>query len=174
MSAPMQGNGGRAGYERDLWRGRAQRGDGDGWRGPARQLPEPTSLGAELRQLFQDGAALIRAEVELARLEIREAATRMISDVRRVAIAAGVGVLAVLCLTAFLVIIVGDLLGHRYGLSALLVGVVLGVVAWAMLKSALTDMKRTSLKPEQTAETLQRDKEWAARETAEFRRRISA
>jgi len=82
----------------------------------------------------------------------------MKSGVVAVALGVAVAAVAVLVLTAAAVIGLGNLIG--FGLSALAIGVVLGVVGAAILLPGISRIRRTNLKPEQTMETLEEDKAW--------------
>jgi uncharacterized membrane-anchored protein YhcB (DUF1043 family) len=45
-------------------------------------------------------------------------------------------------------------------IAAILVGLVVGVVAFFMISSALSDLKNTNLKPEETVESIKEDAQW--------------
>jgi len=44
--------------------------------------------------------------------------------------------------------------------SALIVGAVVGIVAYLLISSALTALKKTDLTPRETVETLKEDAQW--------------
>jgi cytochrome c biogenesis protein CcdA len=116
------------------------------------------SFGDLLSQLANNSAALVRDEIALAKQEMTEKISSFKSGVVVVAIGAFIGVLAILTLLAAAVIGLGNLIGPGY--SALVIGGVLAIIAGIITASGMGRIKQTSLKPEQTIETLEEDKEW--------------
>ncbi|MFL5578350.1 MAG: phage holin family protein [Gemmatimonadaceae bacterium] len=122
------------------------------------------SLGNLLRDLAEGGAALVRNEVRLARMEFG----RLLDSVGRgtAAVAAG-GVLALLgtlSLLAGLILLAGDQwLRDRYWLAALIAALIAGAVAAFLARRGLTLLSPRTLAPDQTLATLQEDKEWLRR-----------
>lgn len=116
------------------------------------------SFGDLLSQLANNSAALVRDEIALAKQEMTEKISSFKSGVIVVAIGAFIGVLAILTLLAAAVIGLGNLIGPGY--SALVIGGVLAIIAGIITASGMGRLKETSLKPEQTIETLEEDKEW--------------
>jgi cytochrome c biogenesis protein CcdA len=116
------------------------------------------SFGDLLSQLANNSAALVRDEIELAKQEMTEKVSSFKNGVVVVAIGAVIGLLAVLTLLAAAVIGLGNLIGPGY--SALVIGGVLAIIAGIITASGMGRLKNTSLKPEQTIETLEEDKEW--------------
>lgn len=101
---------------------------------------------------------LVRKEVDLARSEISE-------NLGRAGVAIGLLVAAVvIALTALNVLsaaLVAGLteFGITAGWSAVIVGGVLAVIAFGMVKKGLSDLKLSSLAPTRTAENVRRDAE---------------
>lgn len=116
------------------------------------------SIGELLGQLANNSAALVRDEIALARQEMGEKINSFRSGVVTVAIGAIVGLMAILTLTAAAVIGLAHLMDAGY--AALIVGGVLAIVGGIIASTGLNRLKQTSLKPEQTIETLEEDKEW--------------
>jgi cytochrome c biogenesis protein CcdA len=116
------------------------------------------SFGDLLGQLANNSAALVRDEIELAKQEMTEKVSSFKSGVIVVAVGAVIGLLAILTLLAAAVIGLGNLIGPGY--SALVIGGVLAIIAGIITASGMGRLKQTSLKPEQTIETLEEDKEW--------------
>jgi uncharacterized membrane protein YqjE len=133
--------------------------------------PEP-SLGDLFRQLAQDTGALIRQEVALARAEMRQNLQSVTRSAVRIAIGGAVVLVGTLVLVAFLVLLVGDLIGN-YWLGALIVGLVFTAIGGIMVKTALDNLSAESLAPEQTVETLKEDKEWLQNEIRDARRDLT-
>ena len=116
------------------------------------------SIGELLGQLANNSAALVRDEISLARQEMSEKIKFFRSGVVTVAIGAVVGLIAVVTLTAAAVIGLAHLMDAGY--AALIVGGVLAIIGGIIAFNGINRLKRTSLKPEQTIETLEEDKEW--------------
>jgi membrane protein len=141
--------------------------------GPA--TPPPSGgekpLGELLRTLSRDAAFLVRQEIALARAEV----TRSLGAVARNSVLVVVGaVLAApgaLMLLAALVIGVGDLLGDRYALGALLVGGVMLAAGGALMFIGIRKARSARLAPEETIATLRETGAWAAAEVAQVRTR---
>jgi cytochrome c biogenesis protein CcdA len=116
------------------------------------------SIGELIGQLANNSAALVRDEISLARQEMSEKIKSFRSGVVTVAIGAVVGLIAVLTLTAAAVIGLAHLMDAGY--AALIVGGVLAIIGGIIAFNGINRLKQTSLKPEQTIETLEEDKEW--------------
>jgi uncharacterized membrane protein YqjE len=116
------------------------------------------SFGELLGQLANNSAALVRDEIELARQEMSEKATALRSGLVVLAVGSLIALVAILTLTAAAVIGLAHYVGA--GNSALIIGAALGVIGAATTLAGLGQIRRTNLKPEQTIETLEEDKEW--------------
>ncbi|MGH7465719.1 MAG: phage holin family protein, partial [Longimicrobiales bacterium] len=140
-----------------------------------------------------DASQFVHDELELAKLELREVATALSSDVReagqtlgkdiaRVGMALSLALMAGLALTAGAVLGIGRLLGGEYWAGGLITGVVLLIGAAMAGKSAASDAKESrALRLENTRETIKRDsrilasearetKDFAQHEAQEFKR----
>lgn len=118
---------------------------------------EPT-LGELFANLSTGASVLVRKEVELAKVEMSQKAAKAGREVALLTVAAVLANAALLCLIAALVLGLGYLV--PLWASALLVGVGLAIVAGVMAWTGLEALKRIDLRPRQTLETLQEDKEW--------------
>jgi membrane protein len=137
-------------------------------------MTEPTSagdrpLGELFRRLSADASSLIRHEVALARLELRRNVGALASDAARAAIGGVVAAIGALVLVEALVFGVADLLGRRYWLSALIVGVLLLAVGGGLLVAALKRGKKHRISPEDTLATLRETGDWVKGEAADLR-----
>lgn len=131
-------------------------------------VDEP-SIGELFGQLSSDAARLVRQEVALAKAELRETGTALAGDAAKLGIAAALALLGAMAATVFLILALGDLFDN-YWLAALLVsGLFLGIAA-VLGKNAVDDIKRRSVKPEETIDTLRDDVEWAKRQAQEVKR----
>jgi uncharacterized membrane protein YqjE len=122
-----------------------------------------------LRRLSDDATRLVRQEIALAKVELRESVSVLGKSAVKVGIAAGLALLGGLAAVAFLIIALGDLIDN-YWLSALIVSVVLLGIAAIMGKGAMKEMKSREMKPTQTIDTLRDDADWAKQEIATVKR----
>jgi len=116
------------------------------------------SFGELLGQLANNSAALVRDEIELARQEMNEKVVVLRAGILTVAVGSIIGLVAILTLTAAAVIGLASYVGPGY--SALIIGVFLGIIGGITAFVGIGQIKHTSLKPEQTIETLEEDKQW--------------
>ena len=131
------------------------------------------SIGELLRRVTNDTTELVRQEVALAKVEMRESLSMLVQDATRAGIGLGLALVGVLAMAAFLIAGLGSLLSDRYWLSALITGAVFLAIGIVMARNALAEMKRRGLVPDQTAESLRRDAAWARREAAEVKREMT-
>ena len=121
------------------------------------------STGGLLSDALSHVSSLVRNEVDLARAEVSENATKA-------AVAVGVLVGGVVTSLAALNVLTAALVaalteaGIPAGWSALIVGVALAAVAIVMITKGMNDLKATSLAPTRTAKNVKRDAE-ALKET---------
>ena len=121
------------------------------------------SIGELFAELAQESATLVRQEVQLAKTEMSQKASRVGKDVGFLAVGGAVayaGLLAILAGVIFLLNAVMPL-----WLSALLVGIVVAVVGYFLVKKGLDALKQEDLAPQETINTLKEDKEWAKDQT---------
>lgn len=143
------------------------------WIGPE---PGPTppnnqeSLGDLLKDLATESSELIRNEKDLAKLEIKETVSEITQDGVRLAIGIGLAAVGGLALTAFLILVVGNLLNGSYWAGALIVGALFLIVGGLMARSAVNEMKKTDIAPDETIHSLKQDARWLKREADDFRR----
>lgn len=126
-------------------------------------------LGELFRALSRDGSALLRQEFALARAEIRQNVRAVARDGVLVVLGAVSALLGLLVLLAALVIGVGDLMGDRYALGALVVGVALLAAGGGLALAGIRKAKATPLAPEETLATLRVTGAWARGEAQDFR-----
>ncbi|HJQ23127.1 MAG TPA: phage holin family protein [Blastocatellia bacterium] len=116
------------------------------------------SFGELLGELANNSAALVRDEIELAKQEMSEKVTRLRSGAVTVAAGGLLAFVALLALTAAAVAGLAHVMDTA--LAALVVGGVLALVGGGIAMAGLKQFKQTDLKPQQTIETLEEDKEW--------------
>ena len=136
--------------------------------GSSASIAEPP-VGDLLRQLSDDGSRLIRQEMALAKVELRQSVSEVGKGAARVGIAAALALLGGIAAVAFLIIGLGALMGN-YWLSALIVSAGLLGIAGILGKSAMNHLQGDALKPTKTIETLRDDADWAKEEIAAVKR----
>lgn len=128
------------------------------------QQPPPKSddrsLGELFSELTRDLTALVRQEAALARTELTEKAQTVGKNLGVLAAGGAVAYAGFLALLAALILGLGQL-GVPWWLSALIVGLVVAGVGYALVQKGLAALKQLNLAPEQTIATLKEDKEWA-------------
>ena len=117
---------------------------------------------AILRELTQSGAALVRDEVRLARLEIGDVIAGIGRGAGFVALGSVLLLLGGLSVVAGLVLLAGDqwLAADRYWLAALIVMLIAGALAAWLAKRGLALISPSRLMPRETVQTLKEDEEW--------------
>ena len=121
------------------------------------------SLGELFSELAQETTALVRHEVNLAKIEMSEKASRAGKHVGFVAAGGAVAYAGLLAIIAAIIFLLG--LVMPLWLSALLVGLVVAVVGYFLVRKGLDALKREDLAPRETIQTLKEDKEWARDQT---------
>ena len=122
------------------------------------------SLGELISNLASQSASLVRDEVQLAKQELSEKVKTLRSVTTVIIAGAFCGLIAVLALCAALIAGLAEFMA--VWLAALIVGGVLGIISAIIVVTGLSNLKRANLKPEQTIETMEENKEWLKREIA--------
>lgn len=124
------------------------------------------SLGQLLKELTHETSTLLRQEVDLAKTEMSEKASRVGANLGSLAIGGGVALLGALALLAFAIYGLQALLRQLMDpdvavwLAPLIIGVILAAVGYSLIKKALETLKRESIAPQRTTQSLQENKEW--------------
>lgn len=119
---------------------------------------QPKSASSLVADALENVSALLRNEIDLARAEVSENLNRAGVALGMIAGAAIVIMVTLNTLVAALVAALTEA-GLDAGWSALIVGVILAIVAYAMMSKGLNDLKLTSLAPTRTMKNVQRDAE---------------
>ena len=122
------------------------------------------SLGELFSELSQETTTLIRQEVNLAKTEMSQKASRVGKDVGFMAAGGAVAYAGLLAIIAGVIALVGLVI--PLWLSALLVGVVVAAIGYFLVKRGLDALKQEDLAPRETIETLKEDREWAKDQTS--------
>jgi len=120
---------------------------------------EGQSVGDLLGKVTTDLSTLMRQEVELAKVEIKEEATKAGKASGMLAGAGAVGYLVLVFLALTLMFALDAAM--PIGWAALITAAVLGVVAALLFVLGRKRLQQVNPKPEQTVETLKEDVQWA-------------
>ncbi len=124
------------------------------------QRNEDRSLGELFGDLARETGTLVRQEVELAKTEMGQKAARV---GREIGFLAAGGLVAYAGFLVLLFALIAGLVaaGMPAWLAALIVGIVVAGGGYLLVQRGLSAVRRTSLAPTQTIETLKDDVEWA-------------
>ncbi|MFW6060908.1 MAG: phage holin family protein [Phycisphaeraceae bacterium] len=128
------------------------------------------SLGELAGDLSAQANHLVQQEISLAKLEMRQIATRLMKDGALLIAGVAVAWLAVLALcgaiaaalTALFALAVD--LAVAVWLGPLVTAVLLGIVATALIVVGRNRLKQEKVQPEQTKESLREDAQWLKRQ----------
>jgi hypothetical protein len=121
------------------------------------------SVGELFSELSQETTTLIRQEVQLAKTEMSQKASRVGKDVGFLAAGGAVAYAGLLAIIAGVIALLALVI--PLWLSALLVGLVVAAIGYFLVKRGLDALKQEDLAPRETIETLKEDKEWAKDQT---------
>lgn len=113
----------------------------------------PAALAADALRLSGD---LVRKEITLAKAEMRQNLGRAGAGLGMIVAAAVLGIVTLNVLTVALVAALAETdLGPIW--SAVIVGVVLAIIAFVLLRKGMSDLKPENLMPTRAATNIQRD-----------------
>jgi putative superfamily III holin-X len=121
------------------------------------------SLGELFAELARETSTLVRQEVNLAKPEMSQKASRAGRHVGVMAAGGAVAYAGLLAIVAAIIVLLDNVM--PLWLSALLVGIVVAVVGYLLVRRALDALKREDFAPRQTMETLKEDQQWAKDQT---------
>jgi uncharacterized membrane protein YqjE len=121
------------------------------------------SLGELFSELAQKTTTLVRHEVNLAKVEMGEKASRAGKHVGFLAAGGAVAYAGLLAILAAVIILLNDVM--PLWLAALVVGLVVAAVGYFLIRRGLDALKREDFTPRQTMETLKEDQQWAKDQT---------
>jgi len=117
------------------------------------------SLGELFADLSRETTTLVRQEVDLAKTEMTQKASRVLKNIGFLAIGGAVAYAGFLAIIAAVIILLAAIL--PWWLSALLVGIVIAAIGGFLIWKGLDALKKEDLVPRETLETLKEDQEWA-------------
>ncbi len=121
-------------------------------------VKDERGLGDLFSELAGETSLLVRQEVALAQIELTEKATRVGKNVGFLVVGGAVGYAALLAILAAVIIGLSNFVPAW--ISALIVGVIVAIVAYLLITSALAALKKTDLTPHQTVESIKEDAQW--------------
>jgi hypothetical protein len=124
-----------------------------------REQQDSRSLGDLFSDLARETGTLVRQEVELAKTEMTQKATRVGKDVGFLAAGGAVAYAGFLGILAAIAIGLGQL-GVPWWLATLLVGVVVAAVGAVLVQRGLSALRQENLAPQRTVTTIKEDVEW--------------
>lgn len=122
-----------------------------------------SSIGSLLSTVMQEITSLVRNEAKLAKAEMSEKTHQVMASLATIAIAGTVLLGGFLTLLAALVFVLNEVLPPDMTpwLSAIIVGVVVTLIGFIMLKSGMKQLQARNLMPNRTIHSLRNDKEFA-------------
>lgn len=120
---------------------------------------EERSLGELFSELTRDTSTLVRKEIELAKTEMTDKATKAGKNVGFLAVGGAVAYAGALALIAGVILLLANAI--PLWLSALVIGLLVAGAGYFLIQKGLTALKTMDMVPHQTIESLKEDKEWA-------------
>jgi xanthine/uracil permease len=127
------------------------------------QSRDDRSLGELFSELAQETSTLVRQEVTLAKTEMSHKASRAGKHIGVLAAGGAVAYAGLLAILAGVIVLLDNVM--PLWASALLVGVVVAIVGYLLVRRALDALKREDFAPRETIETLKEDQQWAKEQT---------
>jgi len=121
------------------------------------ELRQERSIGELFGQLSQYMTLLVRQEIQLARAEVSEKISRLTTNLVSVIAGGFVAYVGGLALVAALILGLHNWANISLWVSALIVGAVLAIAGYAMLRRGLGELKRVDLSPRRTVENIKDD-----------------
>lgn len=132
------------------------------------------SLGALFRELSADAARLVRQEITLARTEMKQNVRAFATHAGSVALGGALAAVGALVLVAALIAFLGDVvMGERYWLAALVVGLLFLAVGGFLAYRAVSHLGKGGVAPAETLATLRETSGWARAEVDDLRTAIA-
>ena len=124
---------------------------------------EQESAGNLLGRLLTDASALARNTVQLAKAELHETTINVKAGIAEIAIGAAILLAGVLALLAAAILLLAQIM--EAWAAALIVGGVLAIVGFIMVKAAKKKLEPRNLALDRTQDSLRRDAEVVTRRT---------
>jgi len=127
------------------------------------QSRDDRSLGELFAELAQETSTLVRQEVNLAKTEMSQKASRAGKHAGILAAGGAVAYAGLLAILAAVIVLLDNVM--PLWLSALLVGLVVAAVGYLLVRRALDALKREDFAPRETIGTLKEEQRWAKDQT---------
>ncbi len=128
------------------------------------------SIGSLIRGILNDVRTLIREEIALARVEIKEQAGRVRTAALSFGIAAAALVFGAIFLLVAIALGIANLIGWPAWTGFLIVALLLCVGGFVTLSSGRKQMAGVHAVPEETVTTLKENSEWIAKRLSSVRK----
>src|SRR5919112_146033 len=122
------------------------------------QQREERSIGELFAELSQKTTTLVRQEIQLAKAEMSQKASRVGKNVGFLIIGGVVAYTGLLAIVAAVIIVLGGVI--PLWLSALVVGLVIAALGLFLVVKGANTLRQEDPAPQETIETLKEDREW--------------
>ncbi len=122
------------------------------------QERDDRSIGELIAELSRETATLVRNEIQLAKAEMSQKASRVGKNVGFLVVGGLVAYTGLLALVAAVILVLGLVI--PYWLSAAIVGLVIVAVGAILVVKGANALRQEDPAPRETVETLKEDKEW--------------
>jgi hypothetical protein len=127
------------------------------------QSRDDRSLGELFSELAQETSTLVRQEVNLAKTEMSQKASTAGKHIGVLAAGGALAYAGLLAILAGVIALLNDVM--PLWVAALLVGIVVAIVGYLLIRKGLDALKREDFAPRETLETLKEDQQWAKDQT---------
>jgi hypothetical protein len=127
-------------------------------KGLVMQEKDERSIGELFSELSRETTALFRHEVQLAKAEMSQKASRVGKNVGFLVVGGVVAYTGVLALVAAVIILLGQVI--PYWLSAGIIGLVIALVGLFLVVKGANTLRQEDPVPQETVETLKEDSQW--------------
>jgi uncharacterized membrane protein YqjE len=128
----------------------------------------PEGLGTLITGIIKDIQDLMRAEVQLAKTELKEDASAAGKAIAYIAVGALIGLVGFIYLMLAVTYLL-DKWVDRW-VAAAIVGAVLAIIAAILALSGKNKLSASNMKPDQTIDTLKEDQQWAKQQINSVKR----
>lgn len=128
------------------------------------QGKDDRSIGELIAELSRETVALVRQEVQLAKAEMSQKASRVGKNVGFLIVGGVVAYTGLLAIVAAVIIVLGGVI--PLWLSALVVGLVIAALGLFLVVKGANTLRQEDPAPQETIETLKEDREWLRDQTS--------
>ena len=121
------------------------------------------SIGELIAELSRETTTLVRQELQLAKVEMSQKASRAGKNVGFLVVGGVVAYTGLLAIIAAVIIVLGNVIA--LWLSALVVGAVIAAVGLVLVIKGANTLRQEDPTPQETIETLKEDREWLRDQT---------